>query len=479
MYEKQKEPGYEKTREIDIGRFLKTVWTHKWAVAAMSLALAAITAFISVYMIRPLYRAEFTVFINNRSTNSETQLVSNGDTIAAQSLAYTYSALITNRAVLEPAAEKASVSLPYAELKKMVTTDIEENTQLIDVRITGPSPEECLAFAQEIADIAPGYVEGIVEGTSMKIVSAPVAAGTPVSPNIWKNTVLGLLAGFVSAVALIFLYSLFDTKIGDIRELEDACGIASVGTVPQIRTEKREKGGRRAKEEGGGQMYDTSVLDDGTSWETKEAYRSLRTNVSFMINGKDRKVIGVTSAMPEEGKTTNAVNHAVSFAQIGKKVLLIDADMRRPSVTSKLGIKNGYGLSNYLAGQKSLNECIKENKRYGIDIMPSGAVPPDPTWLLQSERFGELIGAVKEAYDYVIIDLPPVTTVADAYIIAEHIDGYLLVVRSGKTDRRAVEDMLEQLRMADADIIGFINNDVRRRGSGYYRFGYYKSGYYR
>ena len=467
---------YRDTGEINIRAFLKKVWKYNWAVAATSLVTAFVVTLISIYLIRPLYRADFTVFVNNRATNTETNLVSNGDMIAAQSLAYTYSALITNRSVLEPAAEAASMEKrTYAELKKMVTTDIEENTQLINIHVTAPTPEGALAFAEKIAEAAPEYVEGIIEGTSMKIVSAPATNMLPVYPNVEKNAVMGLAAGFIFAIAAMFLHFLLDTKVKDAHELEETSGIALVGSVPRIHPEKKEgsRNGKRKKKDDAPSWQ--SVLGADTSWEVMEAYRTIRTNVSFMINGKEKKVIGVTSAVPEEGKTTNAINHAISFAQIGKKVLLIDADMRRPSVTGKLGLRTGSGLSNCLAGQKDLSECIKDNRRYGIDILPAGAVPPDPTWMLQSERFEKMIAQVREKYDYIIIDLPPVLTVADAYIISKYVDGYLLVIRNGKTEIKAVEDMVSQLRRAGALVIGFINNDAADGRDSYYRSGYYRT----
>lgn len=221
-----------------------------------------------------------------------------------------------------------------------------------------------------------------------------------------------------------------------------------------------------------------SILNEDSSWEVKEAYKTLRTNVMFSIDGENTKVIGVTSAMPHDGKTVNAINHAISFAQIGKNVIVIDADMRLPTVAGKLRMSQKYGLSNFLAGQKKLQECIKKNKLLGIDVLSSGTLPPDPTWLLQSPRFGEMLSELKKEYDYIIIDLPPVITVADSYIISPHIDGYLLVVRSGQTDVRAIADMMEQLSMAEAKVIGFVDNDVQSRKNDYYygnSYGYYNS----
>lgn len=216
-----------------------------------------------------------------------------------------------------------------------------------------------------------------------------------------------------------------------------------------------------------------AIISGGCSWATKEAYNTMRTNVMFSINGKENKVIGVTSAMPHDGKTITAVNLAISLVQIEKKTILIDADMRLPTVANKLLLSGNKGLSNILAGQAELDRCIKKDSQTGLDVLLAGEIPPDPTWLLQSPRFREMIGTLRERYDFIIIDLPPVTTVTDSYMITEHIDGYLLVVRNGWTDLRAVDEMMAQLSMAEARVIGFVNNDVpvRDRAYQYYRFG--------
>lgn len=224
-------------REIDTGKLLRFLWNGKYWIATAALVTAVAAILFSTYFIRPLYRADFTVFINNRSTDVETQLVSNADTIAAQSLTHTYSALIQNRSVLEPAAKKAGLEYPYEKIKKMVSADIEDNTQLINIHVTAETPDECLLLADRIAETAPGYVEDIIEGTSMKIVSSPVAVNAPVYPNIKRNALAGALAGFAAAALILFLRFITDTKMHDIAELEEEYGIPVVGSIPCIRQE--------------------------------------------------------------------------------------------------------------------------------------------------------------------------------------------------------------------------------------------------
>lgn len=217
-----------------------------------------------------------------------------------------------------------------------------------------------------------------------------------------------------------------------------------------------------------------SLLREKSPFLMKEAYKALRTNVAFSLPGSGAKCIGITSAGRGEGKSYNSVNLAISFAQIGKRVLLIDGDMRLPTVAAKLGVRAKPGLSDYLTGQVELAEAVRRNVE-GVDVLPAGSIPPDPTGLLESGEMEELFEWMRKAYDYIIVDLPPVNTVADASILSRCIDGFLLVVRQGSTENKAIAEMLRRLRMASANILGFVYNDVsvgdKRSYGQYYSYG--------
>lgn len=242
--------------------------------------------------------------------------------------------------------------------------------------------------------------------------------------------------------------------------------------------EKRSIGQRAAqgkKNSAGRRSVDSkrSILRDRSPFMMREAYKALRTNVAFSLPGNDAKCIAVTSGSRGEGKSYNSVNLAISFAQIGKKVILLDCDMRLPTVASKLGIKAKPGLSDYLVGQAELEDILRRDVE-GVDVIPAGNIPPDPTGLLESVQLEELMTQMREYYDYIIIDLPPVNTVADAAIVSRCIDGFLLVVRHGNTVNKDITEMLRQLRMVGAKILGFLYNDVPVEGKRYYyRYYYY------
>ena len=211
----------------------------------------------------------------------------------------------------------------------------------------------------------------------------------------------------------------------------------------------------------------TFLLSDESPFAVKEAYKALRTNVAFSLPGGGAKCIGFTSAERAEGKSTNAINLGISFSEIGKRVVLLDCDMRLPTVASKLQLQQTPGLSDLLVGEATAKDVIRHYADH-MDVIPSGQIPPDPTGLLSSDLMSKLIAKLKEAYDYILIDLPPVTTVTDASILSRCVDGFLLVVRHEATQFKDVAEMRRLLELSEAKILGFIYNDAPVESKKYY-----------
>lgn len=220
------------------------------------------------------------------------------------------------------------------------------------------------------------------------------------------------------------------------------------------------------------------LLSEQSAFTVKEAYKTLRTNVIFSLPGSDSKCVGVVSADRGDGKSSIALNLAISFAQINKKVIIVDCDLRLPTVSSKLGIPGKPGLSNFLTGTQDEKEpMIRRSKEYGIDIMTAGDVPPDPTTLLGSKEMAAFIELLKKYYDYIILDFPPITIVSDAVILSEIVDGYLIVVRHNKSEYQKISETLNHLSFAGAHVLGFVYNG-KDEHKKYYRRGKYSKYYY-
>ncbi len=214
------------------------------------------------------------------------------------------------------------------------------------------------------------------------------------------------------------------------------------------------------------------TLHANLSFAAAEAYKMLRTNIFFSLpDDKKCHIIGVTSSLRGEGKSTTAINLSYSLAEAGKKVLLIDADMRLPSVAKKMEMSNDIGLSDFLvnAGDKVGTNIHKTLVHENWHIITSGSIPPNPSELLGSNRMKRFLEVLSERYDFIVIDLPPVTVVTDATILSPVLDGIAVVVKENSTDRRSLNECVRLLEMSEAKILGFIMTNVKEESGAYYK----------
>ena len=220
------------------------------------------------------------------------------------------------------------------------------------------------------------------------------------------------------------------------------------------------------------------------SFAGAEAYKLLRTNIQFSFSEdttSEGKVIGVTSSIPGEGKSMTILNLAYTFAESNKRVLLIEGDMRLPTLANRLKLKQTPGLSNLLVGLNTVNDAIQHfstakegTQPVTVDVIVSGTIPPNPAELLSSSRLESLLKVLKKNYDYIFLDQPPVTAVTDALITSDKTDGIIVVVRNNHAARSGLAETMRQLKLVDAHILGFVFNGAADDGRKYYKKGYYK-----
>lgn len=222
-----------------------------------------------------------------------------------------------------------------------------------------------------------------------------------------------------------------------------------------------------------------NIINSESPFSITEAYKTLRTNVIFSTRGTGCKKYAVTSPVPREGKTTNSVNLAISFAQTGKKVLLIDADLRKPRIHSYFGLRNRTGLSNILSGVFD-----DENKTYinktnieNLDVITAGHIPPNPIELLSSDNMRDFLQSLDDIYDFVVIDTPPINVVSDALVLSKYVTGYILVMRSNYSEYQSLKDAVSKFELANVKPLGVILNDYdenKQKYSSRYKYkGYY------
>lgn len=240
---------------------------------------------------------------------------------------------------------------------------------------------------------------------------------------------------------------------------------AAPAAAEKTTVKKKEKSSRRKKQ---------GLLCDELSFAAAESYKLLRTNLLFTLPDEGCHIIGITSSIRGEGKSTTSINLAYSLAQTGKRVLLIDGDMRLPSIAAKLDLAPTPGLSNLLANLNTERSCLRKSGYYdNWYVLPAGDIPPNPSELLGSERMHALLDRYRDVFDYVILDLPPVNIVVDALVITKWTDGIMVVVRENYSNRRALDACMYQVEKLGTKMLGFIMTDANVNTASYKHYGKY------
>lgn len=285
--------------------------------------------------------------------------------------------------------------------------------------------------------------------------------GGPISPQPLQSSLLGAAVGLMLAGGIVFLIEYLDDTIKSAGQASALLGLPVIGYIAELEHDR-----------------DKAYVSENPRSPVAEAFRTLRTNLEFAGVDKPIKSILVVSAHPGEGKSTVAINLAVTIAQGGKKTLLIDADLRRPRVHHYLGLSNRLGLSNLFRDSLTIADVAKDWKDSHLKIITSGGVPPNPADLLASDRMAAILAAAHEQVEMIVVDAPPFL-VADASILASRVDGVLFVVYPGRTPSDAALTTLEQMRRAGANVLGIVLNRIPRNRPNYYGGYRYYSGYYK
>lgn len=302
---------------------------------------------------------------------------------------------------------------------------------------------------------------------------------TPIAPNVRQAVLTALGIALALAIALAFLLELSDNTVKSQDDMEQVLHIPFLGMIPHLPDEPGEDASAAERPP----QKDLFIARHPKS-TVAECCRVIRTNLLFMSTERPIRTLLVTSAGPQEGKSMSSVSLALSMAQSGSKVLLVDTDMRRPRLHKVFGIASGgVGLTTAIAGTLPALQAVRPTEQPNLFLLACGPMPPNPAELLQTERFKQIVGELSAAFDKVIFDSPPIGAVTDALVLSQVTDGVVLVAKSHKTSREMLRRARRQLQDLNAPILGCVLNDLdldsRRRGYGYPYYYYYKSGYYR
>jgi capsular exopolysaccharide synthesis family protein len=298
-------------------------------------------------------------------------------------------------------------------------------------------------------------VSSAIKASSIQVVDYAQIPVIPFKPNVTLNLLFACIVGLGGGVFMAFFLEFFDNTVKTSEEVRDKLRLPVLGGVFESNPA-----------DSLGSPVEKSFLLDPRS-HIAESFRTIRTSLLLSTPGKPPRTILITSCFPAEGKTTVSINLASSFAQAGSKVLLLEADLRRPRIGTVLG-NNGNGLSSYLTGNSNLNEVISQGEIPNLYVLPVGLIPINPAELLGSNRMRELIRTLTEEYDYIIVDGPPALGFVDSHILSSLVDGVAVVVRAGKTPKNSIRELIDRLWSLKANFLGVIVNGVELNQNSYY-----------
>lgn len=434
------------------------VLRRSWWLVITALLVAVGAAAASVATTTPLYASRVTFFVTTPSTGV-TDAYQGG--LFSQQRVKSYATLLTGDRLAAAVAEDAALGLSAAQIQGRTSARAVPDSVLLEAAVTDADPDRSQRLAGALGDkfialveeleTPPGRSESAVK---VQVVAGPAVDGKPVEPRPVRTYTLAILLGVVLAAGVVTLRELLDTTIKSADALTEVAGAPALGVVPFDPAARRHPvagnpAGRPAR---------------------SEAFRKLRTNLQFADVDNPAKVLAVTSAVAEEGKSTTAVNLAAAFAESGSRVLLIEGDLRRPRIAQFLGIEGAAGLSNVLAGQVEFDDVVQRCGDRLLFVLPSGALPPNPSELLGSAAMSALIEEQRHRFDMIVIDTPPLLPVTDAAVVAVKVDGTIMVVRSGGTTGAEVTRAVAALRAVDARLLGCVltMHPVADTGSTYY-----------
>lgn len=482
--------------EYTIKQLFQIFISKIWLIIILIIVGGGAAFGISKFMMPLEYQSYTSMYVRNNTATSETANgVNVNDLNASKSLVGTYIAILQDDAVMEKVGdallqkysadelsgiftiknENGKESISVGSIRNCITMAAVSDTEVLKITAVTTNAEISAALCNTIADISPEFLIRVVGAGSVEAIGEARINNSPVSPNILKNTILGAIGGLVISLLLAFALDFFDNTIKDTEVLSQKYKKAVIGEIQGFSSPNGEKG----KNKKSNSSKRATLLDNDIPFYITEAYKAMRTNVLFSLATTDKKIIAVSSSSPGEGKSTTAANLAISLSEMNHKVLLIDADMRKPVQHKNFNLKNKNGLSSAISKMDKLENCISKNVTDSLDVLTSGPKPPNPSELLASAQMKEFLEKLSETYDYIIVDTPPINVVSDVLGLSSSISGIVLVLNYGHTTFEDTDNVLNKLKLADINMLGFVLNniDTKHHVGSYYNYKY-KSKYY-
>lgn len=462
--------------------YLRILRRHWFGVVALTLVGMLLAALVSFLMPR-VYQADASGFVTAKS-DGNAGLASVVDTYA-KSRAKSYVELAKNRSVADRVIENLQLDTSSQALVGRISATVPQETVTLRISAEAPTAQGAqdlanawiVALAEEINELESSSVvddgadgEPTIGGPAVGLVpqESAVLPSSPTSPNVRLNLLIGLLAGLALGVGYALMRNVFDKRIRSAEVVERQFGVPVVGTLPiDVKLSKLE----------GRLIPTTSMNAKNSHLQFAEALRELRTNIQFINVDNPPKIMVMTSPVPQDGKSTVAANLALTIAEAGQRVILVDADLRRPTVAKTFGISGKVGATDVIVGKVPITQVLQRSVLHkNLYVLPAGTIPPNPSELVGSQAFYDLLHQLAD-HAVVIVDAPPLLPVTDSAILAARNDGAFVVISAGKTQIDELRKALSNIEKVSGKTLGVIINRVPVKGADRGSYGYYGADY--
>lgn len=443
---------------------------HKnWALILILTILGGSAGALMSFLTTPLYQSttQLYVSVRNEGAGGSGELVQ-GTSFARQVVA-SYVDIVNTDLVLGPVIDELGLDRTPGQLATQMASSAPVNTALINITVTDPDPELAANIANaaaasfttavsEYLEKPEGDAPSLVQLRTVQTAQVPVR---PASPNIPLNIVLGTLVGLAAGIGVAALRTVLDTRIHSSHDIENVTDAPLLGGIALDPDAKKRP----------------LIVHADPRNPRAESFRTLRTNLQFLnIEGGPRSFV-VSSAGPGEGKSTTTANLAISLAETGAKVALIDGDLRLPKLAEYLSIEGAVGLTDVLIGRAELADVLQRWGKNQLFVLPAGRIPPNPSELLGSRAMDVLLKTLAEHVDFILIDAPPLLLVTDAAVVSKKTSGTILIAASGSTKKQELAGAVRTLETVGARLLGVIVTKLPTRGPDSYSYGTYSYGY--
>ena len=444
---------------MDVRDYLRLI-ARRWpTIVVFTLISIALSALLTVRA-TPEYASSAQLFVSTPQSDSN-QAYQGG--LFSQQRATSYARLLAGKEISKRVIDSLDLTMTPKELSSHVSASVIPETVILEATVRDSDPEQARLLAEELSRQFVSYIAELetpegedIAPIKVAVVDSASAPTTAVSPKPFLNLILGALFGAIIGLLAAISRELIDNSVKSPDDLQRIIKTPVLGTIP----------------------FDKDVPENplitslGTHHPRTEATRVLRTNLQFVEIDRDNQVIVITSSVPGEGKSTIVTNLAIALSQAGRRVALIEGDLRRPRISEYLGVEGSVGLTTVLIGRVELEDALQPAVTAGLDVLTSGALPPNPAEILQTKAMGDLLGYLRERYDIVLVDAPPLLPVTDGALLAAAADGVILIIRHGRTTHDQVRNAVERVESVGGKLLGAVLNMTPAKGGGSYGYGY-------